>query len=106
MPEFKKVIRDKVPAAIEADGMVAVTRTLNDDVEYLHALVRKIGEEWGEYADAITTEEQTEEKADIREVAIHIVKLLDADPAVVEAGAKKLEERGGFDERIFLERTE
>jgi predicted house-cleaning noncanonical NTP pyrophosphatase (MazG superfamily) len=106
MTEFNKLVRGRIPQIIEADGKVAVTHVIEDDTTYLHALVEKLGEEWGEFADSLTLINQKEEMADIKEVAKAIVKLLDSVDGVEEIRAKKAEERGDFEQRIFLERTE
>jgi predicted house-cleaning noncanonical NTP pyrophosphatase (MazG superfamily) len=105
MPEYNKLVRDKIPEIIEADGMTVVTRVIEDDAEFLSESILKVGEETAELAVATTPEEQREEAADLLEIAMAIAKHLGFDE--VEAiRLKKLEERGGFDDKIFLERTE
>ena len=96
--EFNKLVRDKIPAIIEAGGERPITRILNDE-EYLRCLEQKLDEETAEYHEG----KNLEELADILEVVY----------ALAEAGGhsreellsvyeKKHEARGGFVDRVFL----
>lgn len=96
--EFNKLVRDRIPAIIEAGGERPVTRILNDE-EYLRCLEQKLDEETAEYHEG----KNLEELADILEVVY----------ALAEAGGhsreellfvyeKKHEARGGFADRVFL----
>ena len=96
--EFNKLVRDRIPAIIEAGGERPVTRILNDE-EYLRCLEQKLDEETAEYHEG----KNLEELADILEVVY----------ALTEAGGhsreellsvyeKKHEARGGFADRVFL----
>ena len=96
--EFNKLVRDRIPAIIEAGGERPVTRILNDE-EYLRCLEQKLDEETAEYHEG----KNLEELADILEVVY----------ALAEAGGhsreellsvyeKKHEARGGFADRAFL----
>lgn len=121
MSEHNKLVRDKVPGIIEANGDIAVTRILGD-AEFRAALIEKVAEEEAELEAAETLPQKRAETADLEEVAneaeeqgIEIPglrqKLLELKQ---QFGAKeveairleKLNERGGFKARIFLERTE
>ncbi|WP_049927522.1 nucleoside triphosphate pyrophosphohydrolase [Halopiger goleimassiliensis] len=101
--EYDKLVRDEIPAIIEENGETPVVRTASDDDEYAAYLVEKLREEVTEYAE----DRSPEELADILEVvrAIREFEGLTADE--LEAlRAEKAAERGGFQERIVLERVE
>ncbi|MDV7992001.1 nucleoside triphosphate pyrophosphohydrolase [Rhodococcus sp. IEGM 1374] len=97
-----KLVRDLIPSIIEASGRVPRYRTLDHD-EYEKALIVKLFEEAREFHDA-TPEGRPEELADVLEVvralAAHL-NLTDADLDTV--AADKRAERGGFEQRIWLE---
>ena len=99
MKIYNKLVRDKIPEIIEADGKKCKTRILSND-EYIAALEMKLNEEVAEYQ----ADKNLEEMADILEVlqAICLEKGYSLDE--LEAmRAKKADERGGFKEKIFLE---
>lgn len=99
--EYHELVRDRIPAIIEADGDRPVTRRA-DGEEYARLLGEKLVEEAAEYRDS----GDPEELADVLEVveAIRAFEGLDADE--VEAlRREKAEERGGFGERVVLERV-
>lgn len=102
MKIYNKLVRDKIPAIIEADGKECKTRILSND-EYIAALEMKLNEEVAEYQ----ADKNLEEMADILEVlqAICLVKGYSLDELEVMR-AKKADERGGFKEKIFLEYVE
>ena len=102
MRTYNKLVRDKIPAIIKGNGEKPVTRILGTE-EYLSELNTKLQEEVNEYfADG-----NVEELADIVEV---IYGLLDAKGVSVEEFEKirvgKVEKRGAFKDRIFLERVD
>ena len=98
---FNKLVRDKIPAIIENNGEVAVTRVLSDE-EYKTELITKLQEEVKEFLDS----EETEELADIVEV---IYGLLNYKGVSIQEFEKirlnKVQKRGGFQDKIFLEKT-
>ncbi len=98
---FNKLVRDKIPAIIENNGEVAVTRVL-DDEEYKTELITKLQEEVKEFLES----EETEELADIVEV---IYGLLNYKGVSIQEFEKirlnKVQKRGGFQGKIFLEKT-
>lgn len=68
---YGKLVRDRIPEIIRANGETANFRILENRAEYLAALVAKITEESIEVGDAVKTEdpvEITKEIADLREV--------------------------------------
>lgn len=94
-----KLVRDLIPAIIEASGKTCVTRILSDE-EYLAALDAKLTEELAEYQ----ADKSMEELADLLEVMMAVAEARGHSFAEVEAVRKaKAEKRGGFRERIFLE---
>lgn len=103
MKHYNKLVRDKIPGICQASGNVPVTKTLTSDAAYLHALTQKLCEEAAE-TDANPC---LEELADVLEVVQAIGKQLGYAPSQIEsARRKKRHERGGFDGRIFLLRTD
>lgn len=95
---YNKLVRDKIPEIIEADGRKAICDTL-EDLDYLNFLKAKLLEEATEFNDS----ESLEELADLGEV-MHA--LLEYKGITIEqfqkARQEKLEKRGGFKKRILL----
>lgn len=100
MKEYNKLVRDKIPKIINNDNRVAVTRIL-DNEEYLKELNTKLQEEVKEYLE----DNNVEELADIIEV---IYGILDSKNVSIEEFEKvrleKVNKRGAFKQRIFLEK--
>lgn len=100
MKEYNKLVRDKIPEIINNDNRVAVTRIL-DNEEYLKELNTKLQEEVKEYLE----DNNVEELADIIEV---IYGILDSKNVSKEEFEKvrleKVNKRGAFKQRIFLEK--
>ncbi len=104
MPEYNKLVRGNIPDIIRANGEVPITRILGNE-EYETELLKKPLEEASELVEAQTTEEKVEELADLKQAVLELEELY--GPEKVEAARlKKLQERGGFAPRVFLERTE
>ena len=100
MKIYNKLVRDKIPEIIVADdGKTCKTRVLEND-EYLKCLNTKLQEELKEYLES----GDVEELADLEEV---LRALLDAKKVSYEEFEKirntKVEKRGAFKEKIFLE---
>lgn len=104
---LKKLVRDKIPAIIEKDtGERVITRIL-DDEEYVHELRWKLREEAREACDAGSVNELLEELADLEEVILALLKVHGLDRKHLEHfRTAKLCDRGGFDKRQFIVRTE
>lgn len=93
-----KLVRDRIPEIIEADGKHCSVEMLSDE-EYLLLLERKLDEELAEYQDS----KSLEELADLLEVIQAVVKARGWTMAELErVRAEKAAERGGFDEKILL----
>ena len=99
--KHNKLVRDKIPEIILADGREVSTRIL-DDKEYAKELEKKLAEECKEVLES-KGEHRLEELGDVLEVMMALAKLdgYSVDDIVV-AARKKREKRGGFDKKIFL----
>jgi len=99
---YNKLVRDKIPSIIEANGEKPITRVLSDE-EYLIELNKKLQEEVNEYKE----NNNIDELADIMEV---ILGILDAKGLTLaeleERRIEKVLKRGSFKEKIFLEGVE
>ncbi len=96
-----KLVRNNIPQIIEAAGKQAVTRVLSDE-EYLAELDRKLTEECAEYQ----ADKNVEELADVLEVLYAIAAARGYSVQELERiRAAKAEKRGGFADRIFLEKV-
>jgi predicted house-cleaning noncanonical NTP pyrophosphatase (MazG superfamily) len=99
MKIYNKLVRDRIPEIIEADGKQANTRLLGDK-EYLKELIKKLQEESKEFAE----NPSIEELADIKEITIAIREALDIHAGEVEeVRRKKAVTNGRFKNKIFLE---
>jgi predicted house-cleaning noncanonical NTP pyrophosphatase (MazG superfamily) len=98
----KKLIRDKIPEIIKANGEAANIRVL-DDKEYLKELIEKLKEE----ADEFMENPSVEALADIKEVTIAIREAMRIHAGELEeARRKKADKCGRFKKKIFLESVE
>jgi len=102
MKEYGKLVRDRIPGIIRSKGEKCETHVAGDE-EYRSLLALKLVEEAKEFAE----EPGVDELADVLEVieAIHAVYGIDPD----KTGAARLEKRGkrgGFEERIVLDRAD
>ena len=102
---FNKLVRDNIPDIIASNGEESVTRILTDE-EYEVALYKKLLEETNEVISSKSSGETLEELADVLEILMSIAKLngKTLDDVLKIAAQKKLK-RGGFEKRIFLEKT-
>ena len=96
--KHSKAIRDKIPEIIQKDGHSFNVKTLSDE-EFLIEIEKKLSEEVIEYQN----DKNPEELADILEVIYRIAKLRGISKEELEnIRIKKLQERGGFEENLFL----
>ena len=56
MKTYHKLVRDRIPEIIEADGKICVCETLTDE-DYIHFLDQKLNEELSEYQEIKSLEE-------------------------------------------------
>ena len=95
---YNKLVRDKIPDIIMAQGEIPQFRILSDD-EYTPALEQKLTEETEEFL----REKNLEELADILEVVYALAEDLGYTKAeLLHLYDQKHEKRGGFRERIYL----
>lgn len=95
-----KLIRDKVPEIIRANGEEPITR-MADTAEYRELLRAKLVEEVDEVL-AADDREAPEELADVLEVVLAFAADLGLDASQLEEiRVAKAEERGGFAGRII-----
>ena len=100
--KYNKLVRDKIPQIIAADGKKAVTRIL-DDKEHLEELIKKLKEEIVEFE----AEQSVEELADLKELVISIREALGLRAGELEAARrKKAASNGRFKSKIYLESVE
>ena len=114
---FNKLVRDGIPAELKRKGIAFGTRTLEGD-EFTKALLQKLSEEATELRSAgesvlgnppskTTLHQVLVELADLQEVMEAVCERLGVDPKLVaEVRAKKLAERSGAKNGIFLEWTQ
>ena len=102
---FNKLVRDNIPDIITSNGEESVTRILADE-EYKVELYKKLLEEANEVISSKNSDETLEELADVLEILRSIAELngKKLDDVLKNANQKKLK-RGGFEKRIFLEKT-
>lgn len=102
---YNKLVRDDIPNIIEKDNEIPITRILTDK-EYKQELYKKLEEECNEVICSTTKEETIKELADVLEVIKAISELNDSnlDKVINEADSKR-KKRGGFQKRIYLEKT-
>ena len=101
---YNKLVRDKIPEIIEANGEKPITRTLNDD-EYKIELEKKLNEEYQEVLKA-TGKNRVEELADMIEVIKFLAKLENATlEDVIAMSKEKGVKKGTFENKVFLEKV-
>ena len=121
----RKLVRDRIPEIIAAEGSTPVVRVL-EPVEYAAALRTKLAEEMHEYlaaaqaadrsgdgdtataatATASATTAATEELADLLELLHALAALHECSAPELEAlREQKRAARGGFAQRLWLEQV-
>ena len=95
---YHKLVRDRIPEIIEADGKTCVSATLSNE-DYIALLDQKLNEELAEYQES----KSLEELADLLEVMQAVVKArgwtLDE---LEQVRADKAAKRGGLAKKILL----
>lgn len=100
--KYNKLVRDKIPEIITADGKQANIRILSNN-EYREELIKKLQEEAKELAESPSAEEL----ADIKELVIAIREALGLRAGELEeVRRQKAAKNGRFKKRIFLESVE
>jgi len=102
MKIYNKLVRDNIPEIMIKNGAKPVTKILSDD-EYLNELNKKLQEELTEYL----LDGNIEELADLEEVLLAILKLKNISlEEFNKIRIAKVNKRGSFDKKIFLESEE
>ena len=102
MPIYNKLVRDKIVKIIEQNGSGCNFRLL-DDIEYFNALKKKLFEEVKDFDKTTNENDALEELADILEVIHAVLTVHNKSFENLEAvRVKKLEQRGSFENRLFL----
>jgi len=103
---YNKLVRDKIPQVIKQKGAQPTVRIMERE-EFVHELKTKLVEEAQEVVSAGNREKLIDELADVREVlnALYAAEEI-TDAEVEQARLAKLEARGGFQERIMLEKVD
>lgn len=102
MKIYNKLVRDNIPEIMIKNGAKPVTKILSDE-EYLNELNKKLQEELTEYL----LDGSIEELADLEEVLLAILKLKNISlEEFNKIRIEKVNKRGAFDKKIFLESEE
>ena len=101
---YNKLVRDKIPNIIKEKRETPVVRIL-DEIEYKNELEKKLYEEYKEVIEAMG-DDRLEELADMLEVIKALAKLEKRNlNDVLTIADEKSKKRGGFEEKIFLEKV-
>ena len=102
--EYPKLVRDKIPDVIKKNtGKKVLSRTIDEDEEYLAYLMKKVEEESQELSQADDKEHVIEEIADVLELIDALTAFYDVDMSVVKKVQKeKARQRGGFENRLLM----
>lgn len=95
---YNKLVRDKIPEILEEKGKISTIHIANDE-EYWEKLKEEVNE--------FLNDSDIEEMADIFEVITSINKFKHWDlEKVIEVQKEKREKRGGFKNKIILDKVE
>lgn len=95
---YHKLVRDKIPQIIQAQGKTCVTEILSEEA-YLQMVDAKLQEELTEYQES----KSLEELADLLEVMEAAVKARGYTwEELAAVRDQKRQKRGGFEDRILL----
>jgi len=102
---YNKLVRDNIPNIIRNNGGDPVIRILTNE-EYKNELEKKLYEEYTEVLNAHESSERIEELADMLEIISSLAKLENKTlNDVIETAKNKNIKRGGFENKIFLEKV-
>lgn len=101
---YNKLVRDKIPDIIRSNGEMPIIKILNDD-DYKKELDKKLFEEYNEVINA-SGYDRLEELADMIEVIKALAKIEGKSlNDVIKISYDKAEKRGGFENKVFLEKV-
>lgn len=104
---YNKLIRDRIPERIEANGETFEVRQVTDEAELQQELLKKVAEEASALSRARSREEFIDEYADLMVVLDTLTALLELSEAEVSTALQEnLEAKGGYQERLFLNWSE
>ena len=97
---YNTLVRDKIPEIIENTGRRCEVRVLDNDDDIKRALIAKLREKAGTFA-----EKQTEDElSDLLSVVDAIVELYDFEPMHIDyIKMQNNEQKGSYTSRVFLE---
>lgn len=99
----KKLIRDKIPDIIRADGRVPIITVLTGQ-KLIEALNAKLMEEYQEYLEAATTHDKMVELGDMLEAILSIAHQHGMhEHDLLQLCMKKREQHGAFSKGYFYE---
>lgn len=101
---YNILVRDRIPAIIRAEGRTCEVVVLDDDACRQALRVKLVEEAWE--AETATGAELVTELADVLEVVDALIVAHGIAREVVEEQERCRVNRGGFDQRLFLVRTE
>jgi len=103
MTAQRKLVRDKIPGIIRAEGREPEITIASGDA-LLRALEDKLGEELAEFRAAPTTQEKHAELADLLEVVMGMAEQSGlAEDDLFNLRRQKRDARGGFSEGYIYE---
>ena len=98
--KYNKLVRDKIPEIISRQGDRPVTHILDTKLYKQELIKSKLQEEIAEFSDS----DRVEELVDVLEVAYALAKEKGVSQyQLEEMRQQKRSNRGGFDQRVFLE---
>lgn len=98
MKEYNKLVRDKIPKIIRADGKECDVRIAEDKEKY-ELLEKKLMEEVNEFLE----DKNLEELADVMEVLFGLaIEMGYSEDDLIRKREEKKSERGGFEEGVVL----
>lgn len=97
MTPYRKLVRDHIPAQLDAKG-IPYKKHVADDAEYRLELIRKLQEEATEFSEAGAVEEL----ADVLEV-VDALRSLPEYAEVSNIQETKRAEKGAFNDRFIVE---
>jgi predicted house-cleaning noncanonical NTP pyrophosphatase (MazG superfamily) len=96
---YNKLVRDRIPEIIEANGKKAVYETVTRDEDYIKLLKDKLVEEMNEFLES----EDIAELADMGEVMHALLEYKGVSLETFQRiRLEKLEKRGGFKKKLLL----
>lgn len=99
---YNKLCRDKIPEIIRNKGFVCEIRVVDHD-EYKREIVRKLYEEASGVTDRGSHEHMVDELADVMLTLDALKKEFSiSEDELAEAIKKSVEEKGGYDQRLYL----